>query len=264
MEYDYIECGNCLDLMQELPDDCIDLTVTSPPYDNLREYKGYSFDFEPIAEQLYRITKPGGVIVWIVNDGTIKGSESGTSFKQALYFKECGFNLHDTMIWNKDTFNFPDPTRYGQCFEYMFVFSKGKPKAINKIADRKNKWAGAIVHGTSRNTDGTTFRKANHNKTEVKEFGERFNVWNMPTEKANKTGHPAVFPMQLAKDHILSWSNEGDIVLDPFLGSGTTVIAAIELKRHYIGFEISEEYFEIACKRLDDAEMILENGSDVK
>lgn len=167
------------------------------------------------------------------------------------------------MIWNKDSFNFPDRTRYGQCFEYMFVFSKGKPKAINKIADRKNKWAGMKIHGTSRNTDGNTSRKSNHNKTMVKEFGERFNVWDMPTEKANKTGHPAVFPKQLAKDHILSWSNEGDIVLDPFLGSGTTVLAAIEAQRHYIGFEISEEYFDICCKRLDDAETILENGSVV-
>ena len=266
MEFDYIECGDCLKLMQELPDDCIDLTVTSPPYDNLRDYKGYSFEFEPIAEQLYRITKPGGVIVWIVNDGTIKGSESGTSFKQALYFKECGFNLHDTMIWKKDSFTFPESTRYPQNFEYMFVFSKGKIKTFNPIKDRKNKHVGMKIHGTYRQKDGTTTPRGERWTDEggIKAFGTRFNVWEMPTVKANKTGHPAVFPMQLAKDHISSWSNEGDIVLDPFFGSGTTVIAAIELKRHYIGFEISEEYFEIACKRLDDAEMILENGSDVK
>ena len=257
MEFDYIECGNCLDLMKELPEGCIDLTVTSPPYDNLRDYKGYSFDFEPIAKELYRITKPGGVVVWIVGDATIKGSESGTSFKQALYFKEIGFNLHD-MIWEQDSMSFPDAIRYGQIFEYMFIFSKGKPKTINKIADRKNKHAGIKTHGTSRQKDGST--KPKGYAREIKEFGERFNVWKMPAEKANKTGHPAVFPLQLAKDHILSWSNEGDIVLDPFLGSGTTALAAIELKRHYIGFEISEEYFEIACKRLDEAETILENN----
>lgn len=259
MEFDYIECGNCLDLMRELPNDCIDLTVTSPPYDNLRDYKGYSFDFEPIAQELYRITKPGGVIIWIVNDSVIKGSESGSSFRQALYFKDIGFNLHDTMIWKQDTMSFPDKTRYGQLFEYMFVLSKGRPKTINKISDRKNISAGEKSHGTSRQKDGTL--KPRGYAREIKEYGERFNVWDIPAEKANKTGHPAVFPIRLAKDHILSWSNEGDIVLDPFLGSGTTALAAIELKRHYIGFEISEEYFDICCKRLDDAETILENGS---
>lgn len=254
MDHDYIECGDCLKLMKQIPDESIDLTVTSPPYDNLRTYNGYTFDFENIVKELFRITKNGGVVVWIVNDATIKGSESGTSFKQALYFKEIGFNLHDTMIWAKDTFSFPDPTRYGQSFEYMFVFSKGKPKAVNKICDRKNKWSGTMVHGTSRNPDGTTFRKANDKKTAVKEYGERFNVWLMPSEKANKTGHPAVFPKKLAIDHVLSWSNEGDIVFDPFLGSGTTAIACVETKRHYIGFEISEEYFDIACNRLDESE----------
>lgn len=254
VDYDYIECGDCLKLMKQIPDKSIDLTVTSPPYDNLRTYNGYTFDFENIAKELYRITKEGGVVVWIVNDAVINGSESGTSFKQALYFKKCGFNIHDTMIWAKDSFSFPDKTRYGQAFEYMFIFSKGKPKIVNKIIDRKNKWAGTSVHGTSRNKDGTTFRKSNHNKNNVKEYGERFNIWKMPGEKANKTGHPAVFPLQLAEDHIKSWSNENAIVLDPFLGSGTTAIAADKTNRHYIGFEISEKYFDIACKRLDEAE----------
>ena len=133
----YIKCGNCLDLMKQIKTQSIDLTVTSPPYDNLRDYKGYSFDFEHIADQLYRITKNGGVVVWIVSDATIEGSETGTSFKQALYFKEIGFNIHDTMIWLKDTFQFPCSTRYGNCFEYMFIFSKGTPLSVNKILDRK-------------------------------------------------------------------------------------------------------------------------------
>ena len=240
--------------MKKIPDKSIDLVVTSPPYDNLRTYEGFSWEFEGVAKELYRITNDGGVVVWIVADGTIKGSETGTSFRQALYFMECGFNLHDTMIWAKDTFNFPDPTRYGQSFEYMFIFSKGRPKNIHKIKDRKNKWGGTKVHGTSRDVDGTTFRKTNHNKTLVKEYGERFNVWHMPSEKKNKTGHPAVFPEQLVTDHIISWSNENDVVLDPFLGSGTTAIACVKTNRRYIGFELSEKYFEIACQRLDEVE----------
>ena len=188
--------------------------------------------------------------MWVVADATIKGSETGTSFRQALYFMDCGFNLHDTMIWEKDTFTFPDKTRYRQCFEYMFVFSKGKPKSINKISDRKNKFGGTMVHGTSRDPDGTTFRKSNHNKSVVKEYGEKFNVWHIPTEKKNKTGHPAVFPIQIALDHIISWSNEGDTVLDCFMGSGTTAVVSKKTNRNYLGFEISKEYCDIAEQRI--------------
>ena len=250
--------GDCLEIMKTIPDGSVDITVTSPPYDNLRTYNGnneqWGFEkFQNIAGELYRVTKDGGVIVWIVNDGTVKGSETGTSFRQALYFKEIGFNLHDTMIWQKDTVTFPDATRYGQNFEYMFVLSKGRPKSINKICDRKNKWAGTKVHGTSRDPDGTTFRKCNHNQTSVKEYGERFNVWQLPGEKQNKTGHPAVFPLPLARDHILSWSNEGDTVLDCFMGSGTTGVACINTGRNFIGIELDEQYYQIAQDRINKA-----------
>lgn len=253
IESDYIKCCDCLEGMRQLPDECIDLTVTSPPYDDLRSYNGYSFDFENIAKELYRVTRLGGCVVWIVNDSTKNGSESGTAMRQALFFKDCGFNLHDTMIWYKDTFSFPEKNRYRQCFEYMFVFSKGKPQHTHLIADRRNKWAGATIHGTSRNVDGITYRKSNDKKSNVLEYGVRFNVWEIPTEKANKTGHPAVFPERLANDHIISWSDVGDIVLDPFLGSGTTAKMAIMNYRHYIGFEISEKYSEIANNRIKTA-----------
>jgi len=194
------------------------------------------------------------VVVWIVSDSTTQGSESGTSFKQALHFKEIGFNIHDTMIWAKDTLTFPDSTRYGQTFEYMFIFSKGKPKAVHLIEDRVNKWAGANVHGTSRGADGQTFRKSNDNKSIVKEVGARFNVWNMSGEKNNKTGHPAVFPLNLARDHILSWSDKGDKVLDPFMGSGTTGLACIETGRDFIGIEISKEYYDISSQRINESQ----------
>lgn len=250
-----LKCGDCLELMKEISDNSIDLTVTSPPYDNLRSYNGsisqWSFEkFQEIAKQLYRVTKDGGVVAWVVNDAVINGSESGTSFRQALYFKEIGFNIHDTMIWYKDTFTLPEVTRYRQCFEYMFIFSKGKPKTINLISDRQNKWAGSQIHGTSRAKDGTTFRKPNDKKSSVSEFGVRFNVWEQSGEKSNKTGHPAVFPEQLAEDHILSWSNEGDVVFDPFMGSGTTGVAAVSNGRNFVGFEIVEKYFDIASERI--------------
>lgn len=271
MEFDYITQGDCLTLMKELPDDCIDLTVTSPPYDNLRTYNGnieqWSFEkFQGIAKELYRVTKQGGVVVWVVGDATIKGSETGTSFKQALYFKEIGFNLHDTMIYQKDACPFPETNRYYPAFEYMFVFSKGKPKTANLIADKPNKRYGEKITGTCRNSDGTlkphTAVKNKTNRT-VKKFGVRTNVWlySVGKWKATKDDyaykHPAIFPEQLAQDHILSWSNEGDVVLDPFMGSGTTAKMAVLNDRHYIGFEISSEYFDIACQRLQALDEVL-------
>ena len=238
-------CGDASELLKGVGDETIDLTVTSPPYDELRTYNGYAFDYREILRQLYRVTKAGGVVVWVVADQTRNGSESGTSFKQALYAMECGFNLHDTMIWLKDTCAFPETSRYYQCMEYMFVFSKGKPKTVNLIADKKNKWSGTNIHGTYRTAEGNTKKRdAVWKESVTQDYGVRTNVWEIPTEKANKTGHPAVFPEKLVADHLRTWSQEGDTVLDPFLGSGTTRIVAYDMKRDFIGFEISEEYFE--------------------
>lgn len=251
---------DCIKGMKQLPNGYIDLTVTSPPYDDLRNYKGYSFEFEEVAKELYRVTKDGGVVVWVVGDKTHNGSETGTSFKQALYFKELGFNLHDTMIYEKDSISFPDKNRYYQIFEYMFIFSKGKPKTINLLTDRKNKWYNGKKHikGRYRNADGEQVR---HNKQNLlKEYGVRFNIWRIPNGHQKSTldkvayEHPAIFPEKLANDHIISWSNEGDTVMDPFMGSGTTAKMAHINKRNWIGFEIASEYVEIANKRLDNLE----------
>ena len=251
---------NCLDTMAKMKDNFIDLTVTSPPYDNLRTYNGYSFDFESIAKELYRVTKEGGVVVWIVGDATIKGSETGTSFKQALYFKECGFNLHDTMIYQKHNFSNPSNNRYHQIFEYMFVLSKGKPKTFNKIKDREN-----IVKGFRKVSNGRLVNGKIRDKTKEKrtlgnsdlfvdDFGMRYNIWKFTTERGN---HPAPFPEQLAKDHIISWSNKGDLVYDCFMGSGTTAKMAILNNRNWLGSEISEEYINIAKKRIEDNKLKL-------
>jgi len=254
--------GDCVERMGELADRSIDLTVTSPPYDNLRTYNGSLTDWTPekwqaVIRELYRVTKDGGVVVWIVGDATIKGSETGTSFRQALYAMDVGFRLHDTMIWAKDGAPYPTPVRYTQAHEYMFVWSKGAPRATNIIADKPNKWAGDNVHGTDRAADGSTKPKAAvRNKTgrTVKQFGSRLNYWLVPTEKRSRLfGHPAMFPEALARDHILSWSNEGDTVLDPFLGSGTTGKMAILEGRRFIGIERDEGYFKIARKHIEEA-----------
>lgn len=260
-----IEKGDCLDLLNRIPDGCIDLTVTSPPYDNLRTYDGcisqWNFEkFKVIAEELYRVTSDGGVIVWVVADATINGSETGSSFKQALWFKECGFNLHDTMIWSKPSFTAVGTlkTRYASTFEYMFVLSKGRPKSFNPIKDRKNKFAGKKKHGTIRQKDGSTKPVSNKGKL-YDEYGCRFNVWLMPPEQSqSKRCHPAQFPEALARDHIISWSNSGDTVLDPFMGSGTTGVACVNTGRKFIGFEINERYFSIAEQRLRTAERMSE------
>ena len=228
----------------------VDLTVTSPPYDDLRDYEKslvWNFDvFKKVANRLYEITKEGGVVIWVVGDMTKKGSETGTSFRQALYFKEIGFNLHDTMIWYKESCPFPDKTRYYQSFEYMFIFSKGAPKTFNPIME-PCKCAGQVYDSTCKNMggeNGRTHKTFNVNKEKVKS-----NIWNIAVAQ-NKTSHPAVYPLQIALDHIRSWTNEGDIVLDPFMGSGTTGLAALELNRKFVGIEMNNEYFELSKQRI--------------
>tara|TARA_R100001244_G_C5132422_1_gene126100 strand:- start:88 stop:825 length:738 start_codon:yes stop_codon:yes gene_type:complete len=238
--------------MSRMEDSFIDLTLTSPPYDNLRTYNGYTFDFESIAKELFRVTKDGGIVVWIVNDATIKGSETGTSFKQALFFKECGFNLHDTMIWDKKTFTATGSlkVRYAPVFEYMFILSKGKCKTFNPIKDKKNKHFGkSFATSRVRQKDGKTKPLSNKNIV-TNEYGQRHNIWNISTAKPIGN-HPAVFPEQLSNDHIISWSNKGDLVYDCFMGSGTTAKMSISNKRNYIGSEMSTEYCEIIRQRLN-------------
>ena len=239
--------GECIGVMQGMDDESIDLTVTSPPYDNMRTYKGYDFDFEGIADELFRITKQGGVIVWVVGDATIKGSETGTSFRQALYFKEIGFNLHDTMIWEK-TGRIPTQDRYYNVLEYMFILSKGKPKAMNFITDHK------CVNGGVKQRKDKVINKGKNEKGEGyfirNEYGRRSNIWKIHVGR-NKTSHPAIFPEQLANDHIITWSNEGDVVFDPMCGSGTTLLMAKKNNRNYIGIDIAEEYVEMSKNRLE-------------
>lgn len=243
-----IICGDNCDVLGTLPRDCIDLVVTSPPYDDLRTYGGHDWDFYGVAWHLKRVLKPGGVIVWIVGDATVDGSETGSSWDQARHFKTLGMSIHDTMIWQKPTFSLPFPNRYHQVWEYMFVVSNGVPKTFNAIEDRKNENAGTLRNVTVRERNGKTTRRTP--KT-IAENGKRFNVWNVNTCLADYCGdHPAAFSERLAADHIVSWSNEGDVVLDPFSGSGTTAKMAKHNGRKYIGIEVNAEYCDIAKTRL--------------
>lgn len=246
--------GNCVEVMKKMEDEVIDLTVTSPPYDDLRNYKGFVFPFEDIAKELFRITKQGGVVVWVVNDATIEGSETGTSFKQALFFRSIGFNLHDTMIFRKKN---PIPQiyrkRYNNEFEYMFVFSKGVVKTHNPLM------VDCLHAGLELN--GTTYK--NYSKNEqtrekmakpVKDKKIKGNIWEYVVGKKQEDqeakGHPAPFPCELVRDHIKSWTNQGDIVFDPMCGSGTTARVACEMGRQYLGIDISKEYCDLARERV--------------
>jgi DNA modification methylase len=249
--------GDSKKVLKTIKAESIDLVVTSPPYDNLRTYndqEAFTFDdFKDIANELKRVLKKGGVIVWVVADAVLNGSESGTSFKQALYFKEIGLNLHDTMIYQKSGFNFPMTNRYQQTFEYMFVISKGSPKTFNPIQDRANRCFGEKLKGSERRRDGTLTKKR---VKEIGEFGTRTNVWQINNGFMKTTTdkfayeHPAMFPEKLAEDQITSWSNPHDIILDPFMGSGTTAKASKNLNRKFVGIELDSSYFEIAKKRV--------------
>lgn len=245
--------GDCLEVLPTLGN--VDAVVTSPPYDGIREYgEGYSgLDWGEAISRLACVIKDGGVLVWNVADQTVEGSETGTSFRQALHAMECGLRLHDTMIYCKEGVTFPDSNRYHPAFEYMFVFSKGSPSNFNGIRDWKNKWSGSKMHGTDRLADGSTKRINGHGKP-VPEFGLRRNWWVISNPYTGETnGHPAPMPFSLASDHIETWTLPRQMVLDPFLGSGTSGVAAVKLGRKFIGIEIDEGYFDIACKRIEKA-----------
>ena len=247
--------GDCMKVMQGLDDGLVDLTVTSPPYDNLRTYEDtlmWDFDiFKNIAKEIYRVTKSGGVLVWVVGDSTRNGNESGMSFKQALYFKEIGFNLHDTMIFEKPQACFGSNNCYLQSFEYMFVFSKGKPKTINLIKDRENVRGGKLCSATSTALKPNG-QKAVRKTIKTKKYGRRKNIWRIGVG-GGKVNHPAVFPEKLASGHIDSWSKDNDIIFDPFLGSGTTAKASVSSGRKFIGIEVVNNYFEMSCERINEA-----------
>ena len=251
-------CGEATKILAEFPSECVDLVVTSPPYDNLRDYNGYTFNYKDMAKSLLRVVKPGGIVVWVVGDETKNFSESLTSFRQAIFFHDvCGFNLLDTMIYEKNGGPSPYPglRRYSPWFEYMFVFSKGKPKVFNPIKDKELKGAeGKINSGnTARQKDGTTKSSGSYIQ---KKYGIRHNVWKYQVGKGKDTSnkdaliHPARFPEKLAHDHIISWSNLGDLVLDPMCGSGTTLVEAKKTGRNFIGIDISKDYCVVSKKRI--------------
>ena len=249
-----------LDTLSKMSDETYDMVITSPPYDDIRKYNGFSFDIDKLAPELYRTIKKGGVVVWVVNDQVIKGSESGTSFRQVLKFMDAGFLLHDTMIYEKNSSSYPSSAksnRYTQIFEYMFVFSKGKPKTSNLICDKPNKWAGHTNWGKNTKRIGDSEQLVEvENIKPVPDFSPRNNIWRyvngggFASKDKIAHKHPAIFPEELVKDHLLTWTNEGDLVYDPFIGSGTVAKMCILLNRDYIGSEISQEYVDICNERI--------------
>lgn len=258
-----------LETLSKMSDDYYDMVITSPPYDDIRKYNGFSFDIDALAPELYRTTKKGGVVVWVVNDQVIKGSESGTSFRQALKFMDAGFLLHDTMIYEKNSSSYPSSVksnRYTQIFEYMFVFSKGKPKTSNLICDKPNKWAGHTNWGKNTKRIGENEQLVEvGNIKPVPDFSPRNNIWRyvngggFASKDKIAHKHPAIFPEELVRDHLMTWTKEGDLVYDPFIGSGTVAKMCILLGRDYIGSEISQEYVDICNERIEITTKTLKN-----
>lgn len=260
-----IHCGNCADFMRhKLQPECIDLTVTSPPYDNLRDYRGYRFGFEEVARALYRVTKPGGVVVWVIGDkigrngagarAPAQGGKSLTSFRQGLFFQELGFRMHDVMIYQKKNTPFMRRNAYTNCYEFMFVLSKGAPATFNPLRVKTARSGfEMLVH--NKGPDGINKKT----RAELKREKTKNNVWQYAVGLGGTTKdriafqHPAVFPEQLAADHILSWTNPGDVVFDPMCGSGTTCKMAHMHRRVWLGVDVSEEYVAIARQRLQAA-----------
>ena len=244
---------DCISVLKSFEENCIDFTLTSPPYDNLRNYNGYNFDFENIAKQIFRVTKQGGVLVWVTNDATINGSETGTSYNQVLFFKSLGFNIHDTMIFKKRN---PIPQiyrkRYSNEFEFMFVLSKGVVKTHNPIMI-PCEHAGLVLDNTTYKNYSKNLQKRTKFANPVKYKKIKGNIWEYVVGKKKEDQeakeHPAPFPCQLAEDHILSWTNKNDVVLDPMCGSGTTCKIAKKLGRNFIGIDMSKEYCQIAKHR---------------
>lgn len=251
-----IVCGDNVEVLSGFPDACIDLVVTSPPYDDLRTYGGHSWNFEAVARELTRVLKPGGVIVWVVADATVNGSETLTSMRQAIHFKDvCGLCV-ETMVWEKNgTSARGSNNLYIQGWEYMVIATKGQPTRGTLICDSRNKYAGCVTKTYKYNKDGT---RGNGVSRTIPELCRRTNVWRLGGGDRDDVGHPAAFPIRLAADHIVSWSNPSDVVLDPFAGSGTTCKAAKELNRQWCGIEINPEYVKIAKARLSQDVLQLE------
>ena len=253
--------AECVDFMSNMDEEVVDLTVTSPPYDNLRDYKGYAFGFENIAKQLYRVTKPGGIVVWVVGD-KINGGRTLTSFRQGIFFQEIGFQMHDVMIYQKKNTPFMRSNAYTNCYEFMFVLSRGKPNTFNPLKTKTVRHGPEmLVH--NKKSDGINKKVLK----ELKKEKTRTNIWSYAVGYGGTTTdkiafkHPAVFPEKLAEEHILSWTNPGDIVFDPMCGSGTTGKMALIHRRRFIGVDISEDYIAIAKERVEalNIEMQYEN-----
>jgi len=246
-----IYCSDNVEFMKGISTNSIDLTITSPPYDDIRTYKGYQFDSLKIASELFRITKKGGVVVWVVGDRIVKGNKSLTSFKQCLTFQNVGFNVHDVMIYKKKNTPFMRSNAYTNCFEFMFVFSKGSPKTFNPIMEKTAR-SGYEMLVSNKKADGINNKvlgKLNDKKVKT-------NIWEYAVGLGGSTSdkiafnHPAIFPENLCKDHILSWTNPGDLVFDPMCGSGTTCKMAILNGRNFLGCDVSKEYVELAKERV--------------
>ncbi len=250
-----IICGDCVEVLKSIPDNSIDLVVTSPPYDGIRKYNGFSFNLHSTGKELFRVLKDGGIIAMVIQDQTKNFGKSLTSFKTIIdWCENVGFKLFETIIYKKHGAEGAWWTkRFRVDHEYIPIFLKGeRPAYFNKEPLKiPSKHGGKTMTGcATRLTNGKTLKSK---RVFINPMKCRGTLWDYTTcgdGTRLKHQHPATFPDKIPVDFIRCFCPKNGIVLDPFIGSGTTALAAIQLNRNYIGIDISKEYCELAKKRI--------------
>lgn len=247
--------GDACEILPTIRESSVDLTVFSPPYDGLRDYKGKpSFDMAVLGREILRVTKEGGVCCMVIQDATKNGAKSLTSFRTACLFADLGWRLFECCIYSRA--GVPGAwwtKRFRVDHEYIFIFTRGDglPRRFDKTSLMvESKYAGITAGGTKRTTKGDFVAIK---KTVISPLKCRGTIWHYAASNTErnktKSEHPATYPDSLARDIISCFSKEGDLVLDPMMGSGTTGIASVNMGRRFLGIEISVQYMEIAKRR---------------
>lgn len=262
---DQIILGHCLEKLKLLPDSSVDLIFTSPPYaDNRRKtyngtpIKNYVEWFLPISQELFRVLKPHGSFVLNIKERAVNGERQTYVLKLILAMKEQGWLWTEEYIWHKKN-SYPGkwPNRFRDAWERCLHFTKGKKfqmyqeavmvpmgkwaeKRLSKLSpEDRTRHESKVSSGLGRNVSNWVGR----------EKAYPTNVLYLPTECSNRN-HSAAFPIDLPLWFIRLFTQEGDVVLDPFMGSGTTAIASLQTNRHFIGIELKEEYYRLTCQAI--------------
>lgn len=251
----HLSIADAIEHASTLASDSVDLVLFSPPYDGVRDYRGnWTLDLPALGSELLRVVKDGGFAVMVIADGTKNQRKSMTTFRTAVAWEDAGWSLFESVIYSRD--GRPGAwwaTRFRVDHEHILMFYKGKrPRPVTHHDGLRvpSKHAGKKWTGTQRLTDGTLVKTS----ATVAADKCRGTIWHYATSNSEgnrtKAKHPATFPDALARDVILALSAPGDVVYDPMMGSGTSVVIAAQEGRRWLGNDFFAEYVEIAQQRL--------------